>query len=117
MKTRWLLDDYPESWKAKKVKVKAHDEVKLFSEMVEHHAQFLISIDKAIKSIISTAVCYVFGSMIDGTWHDNSDYDVIVVCSATVEQLKEIGKLKFDKKVDLMACEKEPDMEKVLITW
>jgi predicted nucleotidyltransferase len=53
---------------------------------VHNEKEILAQIKKAILAIVPDAQVYLFGSRARGDWHDESDWDILVLTQETVNR-------------------------------
>ena len=84
-----------------KKKEKLHQEINSFDEFEEMHKTNLLKIKSVIINKIGECEIYVFGSMVNGTWDEESDYDLKVICNISKQDIEYLKNYDYGCKVDL----------------
>mgnify|MGYP000871482052 CR=1 FL=1 len=71
-----------------------------WNELTEENKEVFSNIAHVIRTFDESLQVYAYGSRVDGTWHDDSDYDVVVGGCKSWHKEK-LFNMKFDYKVDL----------------
>jgi predicted nucleotidyltransferase len=102
-RTRWLLVDDPRGYVFAKGKEIIHPIINNWEELEEDQKKILLKIKEYIYSKINNCTLYLFGSRIDGTWNEKSDYDITIVVDEmpNKELVREIQLHDYGVEVDI----------------
>lgn len=101
----WSLADRPDTKQSHAkdyhLRSSSHPPAQNFCELASDHQRALIKIAEQIRSVYPAAEIYVFGSIVNGNFKEDSDYDIVVSSDYDSIYSRRIRSLKFKEKVDL----------------
>ena len=83
-----------------------HPMINHFDEFPEDQKLILKQIKELVQNVVGMKCIAIFGSRVDGSWHQGSDYDIVVFGIDDLSILKKLTDLEFPAEVDIFVTSK-----------
>ena len=107
MNNRYPYIGNPFGFKLPDPKPVIHPIIYEWNELPKDQKEELSIVKNKITSIIGECDIALFGSIVKGNWDEESDYDILIHKHLSKEQIQELKKQSYPRKVDINVTDEE----------